>query len=246
MIDCVFIHGWAMSRVVWRTCLQRLPDGFNPICVDLPGYGDCVDAAADSLDDYVDHVAAFAPGPSLLVGWSLGGLVALRLAQRYPDKVAGLFQIATSPRFVRTDDWHCAIAVDVFEQFAESLQQDVRKTIRRFLALQVQGTDNARQTMRLLQQAVDQAGLPSLNALLAGLKILAETDLRRTTRQLDCGISWLLGDKDRLVPIGLAGVLSQTASRGDIHVINGAGHAPMLSDADRTVQILLRAAERIR
>lgn len=244
-IDVAFIHGWAMNSAVWEPCLQRLPDWIKPVCIDLPGAGASIDVEVATLDDYVEHVVRQISTPAMLVGWSLGGLVSLRLAQRYPQMVKGLFQLATSPKFVQDGDWKTAIEAGVFEQFASSLQQDRDKTIRRFLALQVRGTDVSMQVVRQLQRAIDERGLPGVEALLAGLSILSETDLRAAIQQLQCPMSWLLGEKDALVPLELSETLLRMLPDTDIQVVTGAGHAPFISHPDTFVDSLLRAAARL-
>ena len=245
-IDCVFIHGWAMNSSVWQQCLQQLPHWINPVCVDLPGHGESADVDATTLDDYVEHVAQRITRPAILVGWSLGGLVSLQLARRYPQKVTALFQVATNPRFVRAVDWKAAIDASVFEQFAASLESDMSKTIRRFLALQVRGTNVSMQTVRQLQRAIDECGLPRKAALLSGLKILSDTDLTAAVENLDCAVSWLLGEKDALVPVELAAALKSMSTRVDIRIISGAGHAPFISHPIDFVNALLNAADGVR
>lgn len=245
-IDCVFIHGWAMNSAVWQQCLQQLPPWINPICVDLPGYGEFAGATANTLDEYVEHVARRIPRPALMVGWSLGGLVSLRLARCYPQKVSALFQVATSPKFVQAADWQCAIEAGLFDQFAQALQQDINRTIRRFLALQVRGTPTSMQTVRQLQAAIDERGLPAMAALLVGLKLLAQTDLRTELNELDCPVTWLLGDKDALVPFELALALAQLPINADIQKLSGAGHAPMVSHPGDFLTSLLRTADGLR
>ena len=243
-IDVVFVHGWAMNSAVWQPCLQRLPDWVNPRCIDLPGYGACLDARAGTLDEYADHVARRISRPAAVVGWSLGGLVSLRLAQTRPEKVSALIQVASSPKFVQADDWPTAIERAVFEQFAASLEKDTVKTIKRFLALQVRGTDTSTATARTLQRSIEAQGLPALEALFAGLKILSDTDLRPAVSKLTSPVTWLLGAKDMLVPIGLADPLVQLVPDADIRVLARAGHAPFISDPDAFVDELLRAVKR--
>lgn len=240
-IEIVFIHGWAMNSAVWQSCLQRLPDRIRPICIDLPGYGESRDIDAGTLDEYVDHVAARITHPVMLLGWSLGGLVSLRLAARYSDKVSALFQVATNPKFVQSSDWPTAMEAGVFEQFAMSLEQDRARTIKRFLALQARGTDSSMQTVRALQAAIGERGLPAKETLRTGLKMLSDTDLTTALRALDCPVSWLLGEKDALVPSELARALERMPLNIDIQVVAGAGHAPFISHPDAFVTSLLQA-----
>lgn len=241
-IDCVFIHGWAMNSAVWQPCLQRLPDWIKPQCIDLPGYGENCDVSAITLDDYVEHVAQQISRPVLVVGWSLGGLVSLKLAQRYPEKVSALLLVATNPKFVQHNDWRTAVEASVFKQFASSLEKDRVKTIRRFLALQVRGTDTSMQTVKELQRSIDARGQPMIETLLTGLRILSDTDLINTVQQLECPASWLLGEKDALVPSGLAEKLQKMSPGAEIQILACAGHAPFISHPDAFVNALLLAA----
>ncbi|MBT8129012.1 MAG: pimeloyl-ACP methyl ester esterase BioH [Gammaproteobacteria bacterium] len=245
-IDCAFIHGWAMNSAVWQSCLQQLPDWIEPNCIDLPGYGEHVAVHARTLDDYVEFVAQQLDSPALVVGWSLGGLVSLGLAQRYPDKVAALYQLATNPKFVSESHWPCAIEAGVFEQFAASLEHDVSKTIRRFLALQVRGTDTSMHTVRELQLAIDARGLPAPGVLSASLDILANSDLVAVAESVMCPVTWLLGEKDALVPVELADTLTRMPSRPDVQILQGAGHAPFISHSGVFVDSLLRAATQLK
>ena len=233
-----------MNSAVWQPCLRRLPGRVAPHCIDLPGYGVSRDVSAATLDDYVEYVARQISRPAVLVGWSLGGLVSLQLARRYPEKVSALFQVATSPKFVQDGSWQTAIEHSVFEQFAASLEKDIEKTIRRFLALQVRATDTSMQTVRELQGAIDERGLPVIGALRTGLSILSDTDLREALAQLGCPVSWLLGDRDMLVPVGLARALESMLVEPVIDIVQGAGHAPFVSHPEVFVEKLLQAAGR--
>ena len=112
----VLLHGWAMhgglfapvvarlSRAVPRPC--RRPAGARA----QPGAGgDSV--AASSRPSATRSIAADAPGgggvraPVTLIGWSLGGAVALAFAHARPERVARLVLVGATPRFVAADDW---------------------------------------------------------------------------------------------------------------------------------------------
>jgi len=79
----VLVHGAANSAGVWRFWRERLEaHGFPTRAPDLRGHGaaPCADLGRVSMADYIADVMAAAeglPGPPVLVGWSMGGLVAL-------------------------------------------------------------------------------------------------------------------------------------------------------------------------
>ncbi len=138
-VNCVFVHGWAMNSAVWDECITRLPDWINVIVVDLPGHGTMADVDFNSLDDCVQALVPLVHQPVIWVGWSLGGLAVLRLAELYPQRVAAVLLVATNPCFVRQADWSCAVEKKVFSQFSSDLKNNQEKTIRRFLALAGEG-----------------------------------------------------------------------------------------------------------
>src|SRR5438309_2126529 len=99
----VFIHGAAASSVIWIDVLRRLEGRRRVIAPDLPGHGQSDPWHEPSIDLYRDAVgticANLGVSRAVLVGHSMGGLVALQLALAHPDKVAGLVLIATAARF---------------------------------------------------------------------------------------------------------------------------------------------------
>lgn len=245
-ITCVFVHGWAMNGAVWERCFDLLPDWIEVVQVDLPGHGTMADACAENIHDYVSTLAAIANRPVIWVGWSLGGLALLQLAKDYPERVAGLFMVASTPCFVRKDDWSCAVAEDVFKLFADSLAEDVDATIKRFLALQVKGSGVAMSTVRELQQLLQQRGRPSVEALKYGLDILSSTDLRTELPRLNRPVTWLFGGRDALVPVALAEALKKIQPDINVLVEQEAAHAPFISHPENFASALIDFAESMR
>jgi pimeloyl-[acyl-carrier protein] methyl ester esterase len=245
-ITCVFVHGWAMNSAVWEPVIAGLPDWLEVICVDLPGHGSMNKVPAEGLAAQVQLLAAISQKPVLWVGWSLGGLAVLRLAQLYPERVAGLFMVACNPCFVRRPDWTSAVEASVFSDFAAELDQDSEATLRRFLALQVTGDKHALKTVRELQRAMSARGQASAQALQAGLQQLQECDLRRDLSLLESPLHWHLGGRDRLVPVSLADALPELNPGIEISIEDTAGHAPFVSHPDRFRRELLTFAGRMR
>jgi pimeloyl-[acyl-carrier protein] methyl ester esterase len=245
-VTCVFVHGWAMNSAVWDECIKQLPDWINVVLVDLPGHGSMAEVAADSLDDYVQALIPLAHRPVLWVGWSLGGLAVLRLAELYPQRVAAAMLVATNPCFVSQPDWRCAVDESVFKQFASDLNKNQKKTIRRFLALQVKGLADVMNVVRQLQQSIESRGQASIQALNSGLEILLNTDLRQSLKSIDCPLHWMLGAKDSLVPAELAQVLLKDFSQDNVSLQPEASHAPFISEPEIFVAQLLKLAQPLR
>ena len=245
-VTCVFVHGWAMNSAVWDDCIAQLPDWINSVVVDLPGHGTMADIEANTLDDYVKAIVPLVHRPVLWVGWSLGGLAVLRLAELYPQRVASALLIATNPCFVIQENWPYAVDAKVFDQFASDLTRDQEKTIRRFLALQVKGLPDAMKVVRQLQKSIQSRGQAATKALISGLEILLETDLRNNLNLIESPLYWMLGARDSLVPGELADALKTKYQQENVHLYEKASHAPFISQRDDFIKQLLVIAEKLR
>jgi pimeloyl-ACP methyl ester carboxylesterase len=90
----VFLHGTVLAGSAWTAQIAALGDAFHCLAPDLPGHGTAVDvpftidAAVDRVVGLIDREAH--GGRAILVGLSLGGYVAMALAARTPERVAGL------------------------------------------------------------------------------------------------------------------------------------------------------------
>ena len=141
----VLLHGWGLNHAVWQQLLPQLTGQFSVLTPDLPGFGLAANYPEPyRLADVAAMVAGQIPSGSLVVGWSLGGLVATQIALDYPEKVRAFALVASSPCFVAGDNWP-GMAPLVLRQFAAALAKDVALTIDRFLAIQALGSDTARQ-----------------------------------------------------------------------------------------------------
>src|SRR5690606_24277631 len=127
-----------------------------------------------TLDFLVGQVAGVMPENAHVLGWSLGGLVALRLALTHPARVRSVITTGTSPRFVSAPGWPAAMAPEVLEKFSEVLREDENGTLIRFLALNCKGSPTLRDDVRKLKDILYFCGLPAGRALRGGLDMLRD------------------------------------------------------------------------
>ncbi len=226
--DLVLLHGWGMSKGVWEALLPVLSPRFHVTIVDLPGYGANVGCEAEAFEDVCSRVGEVLPDDAIVLGWSLGGMVALHVAAQNPERVRRVVMVASSPRFSRAEDWQSAMPLDVLDRFAEGVIDDSAATIRRFVALQFLGTKVERRRVRDLQDAVTgQSFAPGV--LGRGLGYLRDVDLRGEFASLPVPLSVVLGGKDRLVPSSVAQSLRSLNPNAEICLMPEAGHAPFIS-----------------
>ncbi|MBL0885790.1 alpha/beta fold hydrolase [Myceligenerans indicum] len=99
-LPLVLLHGFPLDVRMWSACAMALPPGIRAIGVDLPGAGHSdLDGARPALEHSAecvhDTLRGMGVGNAIVVGLSLGGYVALALADLYPDFVSGLGLVDT-------------------------------------------------------------------------------------------------------------------------------------------------------
>jgi malonyl-CoA O-methyltransferase len=220
----VLIGGWGAKACVWSPLVEELSEHDNIRCLELR------DCPSDSADALCDYLVESIPDHSHVVGWSLGAMLATRIACKYPQKVSALVSIASNACFVRRDDWPNAMAIDVFKQFRSAFADSPKASARRFAALQAQGhAERKKVSAHLLSGGLLDEAEPAEQ--LALLDILHEIDLREDLAGLAQPCLHILGDSDALVPVSCHEDLAGLNKYLEQQVIEGCGHAPHLSHA---------------
>ncbi len=225
--DLVLLHGWAMHGGVFEPISASLGAHYRLHRVDLPGHGRSPANGPFALAQIAAELAQRFPSAHWL-GWSLGGLIACQLALDHPKAARSLTMVGASPRFTVAPDWPCAVEPIVFEQFAQSLANDVGRTLERFLALETLGAEHAQDERHWLRQLLHSVPQPSAQVLTEGLAILHDCDLRARLPQLACPSLWTGGRRDRLVPPEALQHAAALAPDGQSRIIDAAAHAPFI------------------
>ena len=99
----LFLHGFMGSSADWREVMAALGDRAFCVAADLPGHGASlglsteaytIEGSARAVINTLDRLEVEHP---VVVGYSMGGRLALFLALRYPGRCAGLFLESASP-----------------------------------------------------------------------------------------------------------------------------------------------------
>jgi pimeloyl-[acyl-carrier protein] methyl ester esterase len=228
--DVVLLHGWGMHSGVWEDVVEALLDHHRVTLVDLPGHGySRASGSGHALSEWGAAVLAVAPPRAVWVGWSLGGLVAQQAALIAPERVSQLALVNSTPCFVQRPDWPHGIAPPVLRRFAEELRQDYRAVLKRFIALEVHGSEHASAQLRQLKAMLFQHGEPDVAALEDGLAILESADLRADLPHIACPTLLLVGQRDQLTPAAAGEAMRNLLPNARLRVLPRAGHAPFFS-----------------
>lgn len=237
--DLVLLHGWGMNSGAFTEFLPYLSDDLRITTIDLPGFGENNQLVPSpyTVATLAEHIAPYLPDNCIVAGWSLGGLVAQQLALQCGDKIAALITIASSPRFVGGACWP-GIDPDILAQFEQQLEQDYRKTLERFLAIQAMGSATARQDIKAIRQSITAFPDPAAKALREGLSLLSSEDLRPVIGRIKQPTLRLYGRLDSLVPTSGIDRICELHPNADNVVLPHAAHAPFISHPQQTADII--------
>lgn len=229
----VLLHGFAMHSGLFAPIMPALSRDHRVHAVDLPGHGGSTPIDDGGLPSIVDAIdGSIDEGQLDVLGWSLGGEIALAWSLARPSRIRRLVLVATTPSFVVREGWPHAITAETLLRFGDELRVSYRLTLTRFLALQVHGSEAGRATLAALHELLYERGEPSKEALDAAIEMLRIVDLRPNLSRIRTPALVVAGDRDTLVPIAATRALAAALPHATHLAIEGAAHAPFLSHRD--------------
>ncbi|GAA6132922.1 alpha/beta fold hydrolase [Halopseudomonas sabulinigri] len=210
------LPGWSLAAsnlAALQQALQgSLPD-YNLISHELPPM------QMSNLEADLEQLASSLL-PGWLVGWSLGGVLAVQLLRRYPERFCGVVTIASNACFAARADWPEAMPADTFKAFFSEARQNPEKIRKRFALLVTQGAAQPRELSRQLKWT-DADPLQRLNHL----ALLGVLDNRAHLRRCEQPVLHVLAAQDVLVPAAVAAELQALNDQAKVAVHPQCSHA---------------------
>ncbi|MFD2793130.1 alpha/beta fold hydrolase [Promicromonospora vindobonensis] len=237
-VPLVLLHGFPLDHRMWAACTEHLPPGIRAIAVDLPGAGHSdLDGYQPSIEHAADWVyrtmVAGGEGNAVVVGHSMGGYVALALAERHPGFVAGLGLVNTKS------------TADTAEAHAKRLRvaaaAESDQTVDAVLGMPADlvggtSTEHRRHLFPLLDswiRAQSPAGVAWAQRAMA-----ARPDRTAVLEQFDAPVAVVVGAEDTITPLVEAEHMVRAAGKpsrlsvGDaaLTLVPGTGHLSAVED----------------
>ena len=227
----VFIPGWGADRRSWAKIEALLQPYYECSHCELLHRSLNVDTWPEELE----KIAELIPERSVVLAWSLGGMLATQLASRYPQLIKKLVLIATNPSFTVRDDWLDAMPIKTFEQFCAGFDAAPERTLRRFNALQAQGYEDTKYAVNMFSEL---SSIESVSYEHAGklLRFLKQIDNTQTLFELQQPVLNIFAEGDALVPISVVDEIERRSSIAGKKLLENVsvaqcGHAPHYSHA---------------
>jgi pimeloyl-ACP methyl ester esterase len=235
----VFIHGWCMSSAVWRLQRDGLSDSFRFITIDLQGHGKspahaggfhikgCAGDIAGLFESLELHNA-------LLVGWSLGSLIALESCVLLSERLSGLVLIAGTPRFTQGDGFPYGLSRIEVDGMTRKVQRSLRRALEGFTArMFAPGELDDPSLAVMVQELMSAVPMPTAEVAIQALDALVETDQRDRLALIDLPTLIMSGDRDVICLPQASAFLAQRIPSARQMVFAGCGHAPFLTQSTR-------------
>lgn len=236
----VFIHGAQNDHSVWGLQSRYFAHhGFGVLAVDLPGHGRSdapalasVEQMADWLNAVLDAAGA---GKVVLIGHSMGSLIALEAAARRPQRVAGLALVGTaypmkvSPALLETSREREPVAIEMVNQWSHS--SIAQKPSAPGPGFYVQGGSR-----RLMQRVSQRNPAQVFFTDFSACNDYAHGE--QAAASLDCPALFLLGRKDVMTPPKAAQALVSAMPRAQVVTLEASGHALMAEQPDQVLDAL--------
>ncbi|MEM9300707.1 MAG: alpha/beta hydrolase [Pseudomonadota bacterium] len=246
------IHGWGLSGAAFSAQLRTLGNDFRVIVPDLRGHGQSSDyqpggfgRLADDLAELIDGLAA---GPAVVVGWSLGALVAWDLALRHgAARTAGVLSVDMVPRLLNDDRWPHGLREGAGRAaFVRSMgrMRSSWSDFTRVFVPKILAADGPRDAEMLgWLYGIAEANRGSSMAEIWG--DMVEQDICATLPAIDAPCLHIYGERSQLYQPAAATWLAEHVPGLQVIAFEESGHAPHLEEPhrfDRTITEFARSA----
>ena len=231
----LFLHGWMGSWRYWFPTMERVADLFRTYSFDFWGFGDSQrQNSIESINTYSNQVIRFLDALGIdrvmLVGHSMGGMVALRTALNHPRRITRVAAVGApivgsslSPLLKITDIPAVARSFVKMPKFR-------RFMFRHFLGVQ---DDPA------LAEILDDSTKSSSTTLQRAVSSMLRTDLRPELPKLSVPALIVHGGRDEIVHPNQADLFDDVTA-AEVVVMPESRHFPFLDEAELFNDMLLR------
>jgi pimeloyl-ACP methyl ester carboxylesterase len=236
----VFIHGFCEDKSLWESFITPLCADYKVICIDLPNFGESPAMQEISIeqmaDAVVDTVKSLDTGKCVVVGHSLGGYVALAMAELYPEKLAGLglfHSTAFGDTPERKENRNKAIA-SIKENGVESLVRTLIPSL--FSPVQKQKVSIKQQMDILIDKAKQ---IPPEN-IIATLQAMRDRKERiEVLENVNFPVLFIIGKDDIPVPLEASMAQCHLPKNSLVSIMAQVGHMGMI-EAEKNCQKIVK------
>jgi pimeloyl-[acyl-carrier protein] methyl ester esterase len=226
----LFVHGIMMSHEVWQYQVAAFAGDYRVVCVDLRGFGQSTASTPDiTFEDHAADLAQLIAQLGLksvtMGGWSMGGAIAQLFAATYPDTLARLVLVDTTPQLLASESFPHALPVEAAMQLGQLLSSDFAQGCAAFAGMIAPEDAEATRLVTRIATATSPA------VALAAFASSGPRSLIDLLPKITTPTAVIAGADDRICLPDASTYLAARIPGGGTPVswIAGAGHAPFLT-----------------
>lgn len=228
----VFLHGWGVDRRVWRQQVKHFSSENKVITLDLPGHGESPWQEANLKDIALGVIAVLDKenvSDAVLVGSSLGGMVAIQCAALATERIGRLVMVGSLPKLAKSSEYPYGLDVAQFRKLAGQLETAYPDIMTVFFRSLFTKWERATRRYHWIQRFRRDISQPRAEALLAYLDILENTDLITTLGTIKMPLQVMLGSHDPICGASAETFLRAIVPQAQFYIFQQCGHFPFLS-----------------
>jgi 2-succinyl-6-hydroxy-2,4-cyclohexadiene-1-carboxylate synthase len=235
--DVVLLHGFTHTGASWDPVVAALAESYRALAPDIRGHGSASAREPVTLDAVLGDVAEVAPARFTLVGYSMGGRIALHaaVAPALRARIDRVVLIGASPGLADPAERAARRAAD--ERLADEVEH---MTIEEFATRWAQTPVLAGQppVVATAVEADRRRNQPvALARALRGLGTGTLPSLWERLPGLETPVTLIVGERDEKFR-AIANEMARAAPEAQVAVIAGAGHAVHLEAPERVAQLI--------
>jgi pimeloyl-[acyl-carrier protein] methyl ester esterase len=209
--------------------------------VDLPGHGRSswtkVDLGA-MVEDLQFLLEKERFSDVTIIGSSLGGLVALKFYEFFPNSVKSMIFVGSMPKFSRSSDYPHGLDVERIRKLGSQLERDYPSIINVFFRSLFTRHERQTRRFRWLQRFRQNIDMPMRQALTEYLDILETEDLREVLKRVHVPVQFINGREDEICTQETVKFLKKISPKSRFDFFEQCGHFPFLSKPYEFNQIM--------
>ncbi|MGN0022373.1 MAG: alpha/beta fold hydrolase [Sphingobacterium hotanense] len=229
----IFLHGFPFNKNMWRDQLESLEDNVTGIAVDIRGHGNSTKGHGFfSIDVFAKDLGVLMRKleieDAILCGISMGGYIALRAYQLFPEKISGLILCDTHSK---ADD--NAGKQKRFDAVQAVLQHGRRPYAIGFVGnvFSARSVEDKPEAVELIKSSIRRNSISSICATL--LALAARTDTTDVLSEIKVPTLIIRGKEDKITPAELMEELHKKIKGSTYIEFEHSGHLPNLEDTEK-------------
>ena len=230
----VFIHGLSFDSEVWLKQLDSFSQ-YKVVTLDLPGHGNSTYKEKINLAEELKFIFDKLGLNSVnIVGHSLGGLLALKLAIDYPKLLGKIILIGANAQFVRSPEYEYGLSQADVEKLRGFIKGNYPEILLVFIRWLFSKAERRQSDFKEIWNLISQRkAWPKKEALEEFLSIIEQENLRSQLSKIDLPALVICGTEDPICPLESANYLGREVKNSRVELFQGCWHLPFLTESKK-------------